>query len=221
MTINPKHLIPRRDFLTTVSFGILAGFGLRGDVPGAEKQTAKAFDALSSLVWWDLADFKVDRHLRAAIELQALGKDLACDVLYSFAKKLSADERHYSYQENSLIALVRMFFVKRPGSEFRSAYIGAPGFFGDSDDKDWQIDPIEIVDGVPFSIVQGYMLFGQAEPAYDYIGYCIENCDWNSYKFEVKSEEQKQKALKQLLASPKFKTPLSEWERKLLSDQIQ
>jgi hypothetical protein len=212
--------ISRRVFLTATSLGIAAGASLHSQASAQEKQTAKALVELSSLVWWNLEKYKVDRQLLAAIELQALGKDLACDVLSSFAKKLLGDERGYLHREESLIALTRILFVARPGAEFRRARMGGPDFLGETDLDDWPLEPIEIVDGVPFSVARGYMLFGEAESAYKYISYCLENCDWNPYQFELKSNAQKQDALSKLLASPKWKQKLTPSEKVYLSNQI-
>lgn len=216
----PLSPISRRAFLTATSLGIAAGAGLRGQASDQEKQTAKALVELSSLVWWNLEKYKVDRHLLAAVELQALGKELACDVLSSFAKKRLWEDRRYLHEEESLIALTRILFAKRPDAEFRRARIGGPVFLGETNFDDWPLEPIEIVDGVPFSVVKEHYLFGQAESAYNYIRYCLENCDWNPYKFELKSEAQKQDALSKLLASPKWKQALTPSEQGFFSAQI-
>lgn len=41
--------------------------------------------------------------------------------------------------------------------------------------SEWPYFPFAIVDEVPLSMTDGYMLFGQAEPAQDYLDYCISN----------------------------------------------
>lgn len=216
-------LMPRRTFLVSASLGMVAGMGNRQLFSG-QNRTAKAVEALSALVSRKDGDFKVDALIRAATELQALEKIEAMSFFLTFAKD--------SYKNNSfdgeqaLIALCRMLFTQRKSSakkakpEFRRARIGEPGFLGDTDYDDWPLEPIEIIGGIPFLIVQGYTLAGFAEPADRYIEYCIGNCDWNDYRFRVVTMAQKQAALEKLLASPKWKQKLSSYDKEFFSIQI-
>jgi len=104
--------------------------------------------------------------------------------------------------------------------EFRSPGLGCPAFFGGTDDPDWPLEPIELVDGVPFLILRGYYLTGVPESADSYLKYCIGNCAWNTAAFQPKSRQQKRKALEKLMASPKWKGHLGDSDQAFLSAQL-
>jgi hypothetical protein len=158
-------------------------------------------------------EVKVDLYLRAASELQSLGRKAALVNLKSMAQGFA-----YEYQ---LIVLCRMLFAPRRGSEFRRPGLGGAVFLGDTDYVDWPLEPIELVDDIPFDITRGYVLFGMPEWAHLYIRYCEESCDWGSTLYSVKTSTQRQGALSKLLASPKWRRPLEGAEIQFLSDQIQ
>jgi hypothetical protein len=113
-----------------------------------------------------------------------------------------------------------MLFQAKPGGEFRPPALGAPAHLGDTEFKAWPREPIDLVDGVPFLVVGGYMLAGSPERAERYLAYCVENCDWNTQAFKPKSLEEKRKALAKLAASPGWKKPLTEEAVDALSRQI-
>jgi hypothetical protein len=149
--------------------------------------------------------YKVDPYIRAAAALQGMGRQRAVDYLKAWAKK-GADER--------LIVLCRMLFTARPGAEFRRPGLGAAFFFSgtdsvDADYKNWPLEPIDLVDGVPFLIVWGYTVDGSPELPSEYLAYCIEKCDWSTYRFRAKSRAQKESALKKLLSLEKGKGKLA------------
>ncbi|HMV49721.1 MAG TPA: hypothetical protein PLD20_21665 [Blastocatellia bacterium] len=223
MTTCSKPKLPRREFLTTACLAIAANFSGCNRAGSVEnKNTKKAIEALNEIVQ-TIQEHKVDRHLRAAIELQALGKASACEVLLAFTSKYdskSMTNSTWAIKLHEMVALCRMLFVKRPNSEFRRAMIGAAGFLGGTDYGDWPLEPIEIVDGIPFSVVNGYVLGGFPELVNAYLNYCIGNCDWNSFQFEMKTDAQKQEALRKLLASPKWKRELTTWDKDFFSAQI-
>ena len=115
-----------------------------------------------------------------------------------------------------------MLFVKKPGHDFERASLGGAHFAGDTSYSDWPLDPIEIVDGVPFAVITtGYMIFGACGPIDDYVRACMTNCDWSDYRFTPKSEKQKQDALAKLIASPKWKRSLTQDEIDYFTAQIQ
>ncbi len=217
--------IPRRAFLATASLGMIAGLSDRSSGRTRSKSADDVLESLSLLVSRELSESKADLYLRAAIELQSAEMEAAQIVLRAFARD---SYKSLGFDGNlAMIALCRMLFTKRQPMfdqlqpEFRRARIGAPGFWGETSGEDWPLEPIEIIDGVPFLIVDGYMLFGSPEPAYKYIEYCIGSCDWNGYKFTHKSSTLKQAALDKLLASPKWKQKLSKRDKEFLSAQIQ
>ena len=154
--------------------------------------------------------YKVDPYIQIASDLQSLGKEAAIKKLMAFAK----DRK----QDNKAIMLCRMLFSPKANSEFRRPRIGGAAFLGKTDYADWPLEPIEIVDGVPFIIVIGYQIQGQPEPAELYLRYCLQNFEWNEFRYKIKSAQEKQTALRKLLASPKWKDAPPET---FLSEQIQ
>jgi hypothetical protein len=154
--------------------------------------------------------YKVDPYIRAAAALQAMGKQKANGTLLALAKR----------DQTQVIVLCRMLFTKRAGGEFRRPGIGAALFVGGTDYPEWPLEPIELVDGVPFLITQGYELAGEAELPQSYLQYCLKNCDWSGERFTAKSDQEKRKALNTLLASPKWKARLDQSAKEFLSSQI-
>jgi hypothetical protein len=156
--------------------------------------------------------FKADDYVSAAIELQKLGHDPACQKLLRSAQSTGAGL--------NIPPLCRMLFCKRPNSEFRRAAKGGAQFLGDTDYSDWPLEPIALVDGVPFLITQGYVLAGFPESDEAYVRYCITECDWSTEIFSEPTREQKRDALAKLLASGKWKRPLNKQEQDFLADQV-
>jgi hypothetical protein len=159
-----------------------------------------------------IENYKVDTYIQDAVRLQGQGKAEAYASLATMASKKG--QRHKIY------TLCRMLFTNRKGVEFRRPRIGGAAFLGRTDYSDWPLEPIEIVDGVPFLITKGYMLGGKPEYPEMYLNYCLKNCEWGGTKFTIKTEEEKQMALKRLLESTKWKAPLNKYEKQFLSDQI-
>jgi hypothetical protein len=155
--------------------------------------------------------FKVAPYLRAAAVLQKMGKEQARKQLESLAEKDDAGR---------IAILCRMLFANKPDSTFRPPRLGDPVCLGGSGPADWPLLPIEIVDGVPFFVVRSYRLGGEPESSLHYLNYCIQNCAWSNTRFDLVSDEALTKALNKLLASPKWKRPLTEPERQFLSSQI-
>ena len=182
------------------------------------------------------ASYAVDPYIRAAAQLQAMGKDQASGVLLDLATHRSNDSQLFKFlrrigirvqtstqdqdQDIKIIVLCRMVFTPKANGEFRGPMIGLANFLGGTDYADWPFQPIEVVDGVPFLITYGYSLEGKAERAQSYVTYCIQNCDWNEVRFTPKSEQEKQKALDKLLASPKWKSDLGDSDHAFLASQI-
>ena len=162
---------------------------------------------------WQMGRFKIAPYLHVAAELQAKGREAACQRLLEVAKT--------HQEENQVIVLCRMLFQKRGPADFRRPWIGAPSFFGGTDIKDWPLEPIEVIDGVPFLITRGYMLAGVPEPAESYLRMCMTECDWNLVPFAEPTPKRLKDALEKLTSSPKWKRPLDGNEKEFLSAQIQ
>jgi hypothetical protein len=148
-----------------------------------------------------------------AVALQAMGRERACEEMMAFVKRERDAEQ--------IFVLCRMLFTKRGASEFRRPMIGGAVFLADTTYTDWPLEPIEVIDGVPFVITWGYILGGQAEPPESYLRYCMTDCDWSSVHYREQSPAEMRGALSKLLASPKWRRPLEEQERERLTEQIQ
>ena len=167
---------------------------------------------LSSLsgLWGE--NFRAAPYLRAASRLHAMGRTAACEKLMEAAKAGSLEE--------PVIVLCRMLFVRRGASEFRRPAIGGASFFGGTDYADWPLEPIDLVDGIPFLITRGYRLGGVPEPAGAYLQYCMTACDWTVSAWKEPTEGEFHGALARLLASVKWKLPLEAADREFFSSQI-
>jgi hypothetical protein len=157
----------------------------------------------------------VDPYLAAAVNLQMVGQEMAVKLLKDFSNSAPLDKR--------AIVLCRVLFAARQGETFRRASSGIPsslGELGTQRAEDWPLEPIELVDGVPFLIVRGYSLGGYPELASDYLDYCIKNCKWSTFKYSPKNAEEKQRALDKLVGYLRFKARLPEADENFLSAQI-
>lgn len=188
---------------------------------------------------WDR--YRVDPYIAAAIALQTDPKATR-DVLRKLAKdaddrvkgahaalgdsKLTGDARQklltdiYYRDADKVIVLCRMLFAAKPKGEFRRPGLGGPAFPGGGNPKDWPLEPIELVDGVPFLVVLGYTLGGSPEKVSSYLDYCLDNCDWTSERYQPKDKEAKEKALAKLLADKRWEEALKKGEKEFLSSQI-
>jgi hypothetical protein len=155
--------------------------------------------------------FKAFPFTLAAATLQAMSKPRAIQTLYRLAQDRSQAEK--------IFVLCRMLFTARPGSDFRRPGMGMPIFLGGTSFKDWPLEPIELVNGVPFLISFGYVIAGQVEPPSLYIEYCVNSCDWNSYRYKLTTETEEQEALKTLLADPRWRPGPSGDIKRALSAQ--
>ncbi|MCX6379673.1 MAG: hypothetical protein NT023_09395 [Armatimonadetes bacterium] len=161
-------------------------------------------------------EYKVEPYIQAAITLQKLGEKRACEVLLRFVRE--------RYVEESNIVLCRMLFAAKPGQEFRLPNFGVPRLIGYSESEEtatiekriraWSLAPIEIVDGVPLLIANGWKRAKVPESAYNYIVYCRSSYDWGRVRYQPVSREAKRKAVNKLIRS-------SKWGRPLLYEEVQ
>jgi len=192
-------------------FGCVA-LVLLGNVKGADPIPAAKEIDLSDLP--ALEEFKIDPYLAAAATLQAMKKEKATVRLAELATR-----GNHRGTEQAVI-LCRMLFVCKTNGEFRRPGLGGPGFVGPTSFSDWPLEPIEIVDGVPFCVVTGYLVTGHPEPAIKYLKYCVDNCDWNPEVFKPKTAEEKQRAMAKLVTSPRWRGPITEEGKKMLAAQL-
>jgi hypothetical protein len=166
-------------------------------------------------------DFRADPYIKAAMELQAMGREAAIKALLEVPEEDWKNSAARPAMLNKAIVLCRMLFVPRGTNAFRRAMIGGTDAPGATRLEDWPLDPIEIVDGVPFLVMIGsYRLAGSPESATRYIRYCIDRCDWNPVKYSMPTSKQKHDALSKFLASPKWNQALNDRERIIFENQI-
>ncbi len=163
--------------------------------------------------------YKVDPYISTAANLQTLGKEGALKELRNLAREESNAEPQ-GHDTGSIIVLCRLLFSKRNDSQFMRPGLGGAFFLGNTDYPDWPLEPIELVDGVPFCITRGYILGGALPSPESYLDYCIQECDWSKFRFKSLSSAEKRKALDHLLASKKWKARLDQSEHDFLSAQI-
>lgn len=155
--------------------------------------------------------FKSLPYAHAAALLQKMGKEKGCELLKKVAER---------GEEGQVAILCRMLFTKGARAPFRAPYCwGAPIYLGGTDDGDWPLSPLALVDDVPFCVVKSYHLMGEGESSMDYLNFCLENCQWSKTRFDRVSDKTVEKALRSLLASPKWKTRLTGAEQERLRSQ--
>jgi hypothetical protein len=172
--------------------------------------------------------YKVDPYIDAATRLRAVGKERAIRALIEHSKALPFEDT------GKVVVLCRMLFAPKElplcrlptnstdSARFRRPALGAPLFVGDKHDvSEWRLEPIEVIDGVPFLITKGYWLGGFPEFAGDYVRYCVENCDWNDAKYSPKARMEKERSLEKLLGYLKSRGKVKQDDEKFLSSQIQ
>jgi hypothetical protein len=158
---------------------------------------------------------KVDDYIRAAVALQAMGREVACQTLFAATKTNSIIDYRFD-------VLCRMLFTHRGTNAFRPPFRGTCSYYlGQA--VDWPLDPIEIVDGIPFFIRVGCRGQGGTGPqsGESYLRYCMTNCDWNTYTFREVTAQQKSDALTKLLASEKARPTVTDAAKKFLEAQIE
>ncbi len=161
----------------------------------------------------DLDSYRVTPYLLVASELQTLSKKDAIAQLQQLA-----DSRKHNEQ---VVILCRMLFEAKENSEFRRPMLGGPQFYGNISLKDWPLEPITIIDNIPFKIVIGYMLAGHAEEAPEYLKYCLENAQWTNRIYAQRTKKDIDSAFQTLLKSNVWKKPLDQWQLGLIHQQIQ
>lgn len=200
--------------------------GMTAAVLIANGMAADPVPAMKELSLKDLPEygaFKAGPYLVAAAQLQAMGKEKAVATLREYAKVRDRnDSMKVRNDSMKVIPLCRMLFVAKPKGDFRPPGLGIQFLGGGSWPSDWPLLPFELVDGIPFHITFGNFGTGAGpEHGREYLDYCVQNCDWNTEAFKPKTAEEIRKALAKLLASPKWREPLSEREKNWLKSQIE
>jgi hypothetical protein len=193
--------INRRKFISISSL-MLSGSAISIFSMASEERPAPNIENERSLPFiqglWGKGEYHVTPYIAMAASLQKLEHKDRIATLYDFVR---GNERDYR-----LLVLCRMLFTGKTKSgdlkqsEFRRPKIGGGNYLGGSSYTDWPLEPIALVDDVPFLIARGYVLAGSpAESAADYLDYCIYQCDWSPIRFSQKQPSELKAALKNLL----------------------
>jgi len=161
----------------------------------------------------DFRSYRASSYLDVANALQSEPKAVAIKQLEDWA-----NTRKYNDQ---IIILCRMLFEAKPHGEFRRPMLGMFMFYGKTSYKDWPLEPITIIDDVPFEVVNGYILAGHAEEGPEYLAYCLKNTEWTNRRYQPSNKANMESALEKLLNSTIWKRQLNRDEVSSLREQIQ
>lgn len=160
--------------------------------------------------------------LKSANKLIDLGKEEAIQQLRQYLKysndKPDSVQSAFKSQER-VILLCRILFEPQSNKKFRAPMLGAPVLFSKSlNESDWKLLPLEFVDGIPFLMVNGYLLRGQPETGEMYLDYCIENANWHGKKYLIPNKDSFNKALSKLYKKINVDDPNI---KQFLQDQVE
>ena len=173
----------------------------------AEEIIEKLSDSIKALpTWQSKAAFRSAPYMKVAHLLQQLPIAKRKKVLNSWAKEY----------EEQLFILCRMLFEKK--DDFRRPGLGGPMFVDGGKIADWPLEPITLVDRVPFVIVRGYVLGGRPESIKSYLQYCYDKCQWSERDYSQSDQDTLNAALGKLLADKKDQ--LGEYSTEFLSMQV-
>ncbi|MEO6054954.1 MAG: hypothetical protein ABIP97_13180 [Chthoniobacterales bacterium] len=188
---------------------------MQGIVVGAEPDFSRCKGLLDG--------YTCSPYLDEAVWLQSLPKEKAIAQLSKWA-----DNEKYKEQ---VIILCRMLFEAKNGQVFKRPQLGGPVIYGvrgfltaQELQYRWPLEPIALVDNIPFLIVSGgYAIAGRPpDPAeaMHYLKYCVEQTDWSKRHYKQANKKQMEAAFKKLML--KFKaTPLFDFEISALRAQMQ
>ncbi|OWK45485.1 hypothetical protein FRUB_01816 [Fimbriiglobus ruber] len=186
------------------------GISAAGDLPGGGDNLAANVKQLKSLT----NGLKIAPYIVCASQCQKLEKEKACEQLAKIAGAAQCDD-------GEIAIVCRLLFTNKPTQQFRRPRLGEPLYYGDTNHDDWPSSPFEFVDGVPLCVVRAYDLGGEAESSIHYLKYCLENCDWSNRRCDKINQKDIEAALKKLIGSKKWKTPLTDYEQKCLKFQTE
>jgi hypothetical protein len=181
-----------------------------------------ASDSFDSLPTLSGRAFRAEPYIAVAIQLQAMGEAGAVDRLIEFARK---DPKSLQVCEK-VEGLCQMLFTPPPAEKH-----AAVGFFmgywlpitNHLTETGWEMAPLEVVDGVPFSIELriGYEGFFPNDIIESHVLYCARRYRWGAPQISVKTKEEREAALAKLIATPQWTRPLTPEEISALHRQIE
>lgn len=154
--------------------------------------------------------FRSVRYLRTANALQKLDETARADAL----RRIAWDDRDFL----RVIILCRMLFTAPEGEVFKRPELGGPGGLGATNADDWPLEPIAVVDGVPFMVIACYAGAGMKKE--DYLNYCLSHCNWTSNTFQEGSPGSRLEALERLIDQGPWRRPLLPREHDTLLSQL-
>jgi hypothetical protein len=195
MDVVPQDVITARWLLSTLVSVAIASRMQRTDAPSTLLRPGLEPLPVGPVL---CPPFNIQRHIELAVELQRMAEPERVAALRELGRQGTG----------RLIVLARMLFEARPGEHCRAPHIGIPMYLGTSTAEDWSLDPITIVDGVPFIVVTGYFGTGMPESAEQYLDYNLRNCRWTDHEYRVKTIPELQTALGKLIKGGPWKRPL-------------
>lgn len=141
--------------------------------------------------------FHIISYLKAAQELERMSKKEAVNKLESAAI--------LNEKSQVLIILCRMLFTPKYGEKLRDPGVGMTTLvigmipINRLDQSKDFLDPVFLVNNIPFYISISTIFSGIPEPVSDYVHYCDTNGDWGKRKFKIATKHEMQVALKKFL----------------------
>ena len=183
--------------LATVCLAVACfAFGVVSAVAGDLETNILSFP---DIAFWK---YRPDLAVASANALISAGKENACAAL----EKAGLDHREEINQ--NICLLCRLLFVSTNSNQcLRPPMIGDPRLLGhEFKMSDWPDLPFVIVDNMPLSITEGYMLEGTPELSWDYLAYCEENGAFRTELYSKPSALSISNALDQVFHSTQWQS---------------
>jgi len=167
-------------------------------------------------------DFRSIAALSVAVDLQRRPDWEVTLILLAAAWRADRqnDWQAQVHQRHAIAVLCRMLFEPPEGQPFRRPALGATTFLDGTSYSDWPLEPIEIVDGSPFYIAQGYMGAGLEFSALAYTKYCIREMRLRRTRYTMRTTHAVSNACEALI-NRQWSTPLMEREKAFLRRQTE
>ena len=123
-------------------------------------------------------DYNPASILIAVNALQPLGKEKALSALQSYLDALSQDEPYDDNVTNHIFVILRLLFEPyEHGKRFPAPRNFEWQVFQEELQQDWPLNPVELVEGIPFKLFGGGMGFsGQPEHPSSHIEFAKKHC---------------------------------------------
>ncbi|MFC7336440.1 hypothetical protein ACFQY0_04560 [Haloferula chungangensis] len=156
-------------------------------------------------------NYKVAPYIAVAAHLQMMGKEEAIRILESWADS--------GNHEDQIIIFCRMLFTTKRKQDFEAPLLGRPVYMGQKSLERWYLSPIEIYDGIPILVTDGYCMEGIKGTSRMYLNYCIKNCEWSEQRYSPVSLDQLKVVIGRWLDETKWLKPLTDRQRTFFVNQ--